>query len=113
MRSRWFGSVSAAATVMAALSQDPRPVVVAQTGGGSQIKTAGGCPVVNSQVFHKCALEKIKTFKPPLTNDGRPNLQGYWEGSPTSDAVDYTSRASRNRTPRRKGPSCHGRSGHR
>jgi hypothetical protein len=90
VRSRFFGSVLVAAIVMAAWSLDPRPAVVAQTGGGSQMKTAGGCPTVNSQAFHRCALEKVTTFKPALTKDGTPDFQGYWEGSPTSDAVDYT-----------------------
>lgn len=30
--------------------------------------------------FHPCALERAKTFQPPRTPDGRPNLQGYWRG---------------------------------
>jgi hypothetical protein len=37
----------------------------------------GGCP---SEVvaFHRCALQKAKTFAPPRTASGKPNLQGYW-----------------------------------
>ena len=37
----------------------------------------GGCP---SEVvaFHACALQKARTFRPPRTPRGRPNLQGYW-----------------------------------
>jgi hypothetical protein len=38
----------------------------------------GGCPGTGSAAFHKCALEKAKTFTPPRTPSGRPNLQGYW-----------------------------------
>ena len=90
MGSRLFGSVLAVAIAMAALSLDPQPVVVAQTGGGSEVTTVGGCPAETPQAFHKCALQKAKTFKPPRTPDGKPDLQGYWQGSPTSDAVDYS-----------------------
>jgi hypothetical protein len=37
----------------------------------------GGCP---SEVvaFHTCALQKARTFAPPRTPGGKPNLQGYW-----------------------------------
>jgi hypothetical protein len=36
-----------------------------------------GCPTENL-AFHNCALQKAKTFNPPRTPTGRPNLQGYW-----------------------------------
>ena len=38
----------------------------------------GGCPTKTIAEFHKCALEKAKTFTPPRTSTGKPNLQGYW-----------------------------------
>ena len=39
--------------------------------------TAGSCPF-DSVEFHKCALARAKTFNPPRTSDGTPDLQGYW-----------------------------------
>ncbi len=36
-----------------------------------------GCPTENL-AFHTCALQKAKTFTPPRTPTGKPNLQGYW-----------------------------------
>lgn len=38
----------------------------------------GGCPTGTIAEFHKCAVEKGKTFTPPRTPSGKPNFQGYW-----------------------------------
>ena len=54
-------------TVVAPLAaQDPeRPASVA------------GCPSDNL-AFHRCALQKARTFTPPRTPTGKPDLQGFW-----------------------------------
>ena len=45
--------------------------------GPGAAATVGGCPA-EPLAFHTCALAKAKTFKPPQTSSGKPNLQGYW-----------------------------------
>jgi len=37
------------------------------------------CPRDNVS-FHSCALEKAKSFTPPRTPDGQPDMQGFWRG---------------------------------
>jgi hypothetical protein len=48
---------------------------------GAQMKKpreVAGCPSTPA-AFHACALAKAKTFKPPRTPDGQPDLQGLWQ----------------------------------
>ena len=54
---------------------------------GAAPRTAGGCPL-DPVKFHECALPKTKTFNPPRTPDGRPDMQGYWERAFTSQDVE-------------------------
>src|SRR5688572_5290687 len=42
-----------------------------------QPKSVGGCPA-EPLAFHRCALDRAKTFAPPRTPSGRPDMQGYW-----------------------------------
>ena len=51
-------------------------------------RTAAGCPLLDPVTFHACALPKTKTFNPPRTDDGRPDMQGYWERAFTSQDVE-------------------------
>jgi len=50
-------------------------------------RTAGGCPI-DPVKFNECALPKTKTFNPPRTPDGRPDMQGYWERAFTSQDIE-------------------------
>ena len=50
-------------------------------------RTAAGCPL-DPVKFHACALPKTKTFDPPRTADGRPDMQGYWDRAFTSQDVE-------------------------
>jgi hypothetical protein len=50
-------------------------------------RTAGGCPL-DPVKFHECALPKTKTFNPPRTPDGRPDMQGFWERAFTSQDIE-------------------------
>src|SRR5262245_20615071 len=56
-------------------------VILAALPAGSQQPAAaenvGDCPA-EPLAFHTCALTKAKTFNPPRTPSGKPNLQGYY-----------------------------------
>lgn len=39
------------------------------------------CPDDNPVAVRACGLEHAKSFKPPRTKDGKPDLSGYWGGS--------------------------------
>ena len=49
--------------------------------------TAAGCPLEPVK-FHACAVPKAKTFNPPRTSDGRPDMQGYWDRAFTSQDIE-------------------------
>lgn len=43
-------------------------------------RLVAGCPST-AIAFHACAVAKAKTFNPPRTADGQPNMQGLWESA--------------------------------
>jgi len=51
-------------------------VMLALQPAAAQSRT-GSCQL-DSVEFHKCAIEKAKTFNPPRTQEGTPDFQGYW-----------------------------------
>lgn len=63
-----------AAAVPAQAQQSPPP-------------TAAGC-VLEPVQFHACALQKMHTFSPRRTPDGRPDMQGYWNRAFTSQDIE-------------------------
>jgi len=73
MTNRFFGRALWAMTIAAALAWASVP-----TAGQMKSRQVAGCPGT-AVAFHNCALEKAKTFNPPRTPDGQPNLQGMWE----------------------------------
>jgi hypothetical protein len=70
MRARHFTLALALAVIVV-------PPLAAQNPPPAAPKPVGGCPP-EPLAFHQCALEKAKTFTPPRTPSGKPDLQGYW-----------------------------------
>jgi hypothetical protein len=61
--------------------------------------TAAGCPLLPVQ-FYKCALAKAKTFNPPRTPDGQPDMRGMWSRTVASqDVEEHTAAYGRNAGP--------------
>ncbi|OFW00343.1 MAG: hypothetical protein A3I61_07070 [Acidobacteria bacterium RIFCSPLOWO2_02_FULL_68_18] len=65
-------------------------------------RMAAGCPLADPVTFHACAVEKVKTFTPPKTADGVPDMQGYWERAYMSQDIEEHEADAMNT---QKGPS--------
>jgi hypothetical protein len=48
-------------------------------GQGARAAASPPCPTEPAR-FHPCALDRAKTFTPPRTADGTPDLHGFWRG---------------------------------
>ena len=80
MKRQFLGALAAAALMLAAsaMHASAQPPATA---------TAAGCPL-EPVTFHACARPKMKTFNPPRTADGRPDMQGHWERAFTSQDIE-------------------------
>jgi len=85
---RVSGSIIALATAAVLMSVTARDSAAQEEGGGGAYKPRSGCPEDVGIDFHRCAQEKMKTFKPPLTPDGRPDFRGYWSRTLTSATIE-------------------------
>ena len=86
MNRRVIAIIGTAAAVAALASWTPTRTAAQGTGGSGfqgeppakPYQPKSGCPEDVGPRFESCAQEKMKTFKPPLTEDGKPDLRGYW-----------------------------------
>jgi len=78
MHVRFVALTSAAAVCVSLAITSP-----AQPQANRPSRPQPSCPQQPTQ-FHPCALEKAKTFTPPRTVDGKPDLQGFWRGQPAA-----------------------------
>jgi hypothetical protein len=46
--------------------------------GGRRPATVAGCSATDFAKFYPCAMEKARTFNPPRTKDGLPDITGFW-----------------------------------
>ena len=77
-----LGMATALAVVWAATApaarQAPAP---AAAGAAAPAPPEFVCPDYSPIAIQACGREHAKTFKPPRTADGKPDLSGYWGGS--------------------------------
>ena len=72
MSSRCFVVVMVPVSIVATVLLATVPVM------GQAYLTESSCMDSTPAVFHPCALEAAKTFTPPRTPDGQPDLGGFW-----------------------------------
>lgn len=81
-----FRSVIAITAVAAVPLTAPLPA--SGQGQGQAARTRAGCPIDEIAQFYRCALEKAKTYNPPRTPDGKPDLQGIWRRSVMNVSIE-------------------------
>lgn len=74
-----MGDRSAAYVVAVAVVSGLAGVTWVGDAAGQGASRQAPCPD-EPALFHPCALERAKTFAPPRTPDGKPDLQGFWRG---------------------------------
>ena len=74
-----FRSAIAITAVAAAPLVAPLPAAGQEPGQAA--RTRSGCPIDDMTQGYPCAVEKAKTYNPPRTPDGKPDLQGIWRRS--------------------------------
>ena len=80
-----IGAIALFALMPAAVAAQPAP----QGGRPVAVPPAGGCPG-EPVPFYRCAIEKAKTYSPPRTPFGHPDLSGYWtHGRQNFDLEDH------------------------
>ena len=99
MKNRLLRMTTALAVTWAGWSLVSIPAA-GQGGPPAKPTSFGGCPA-ETVAFHACAQEKAKTFNPPRTPDGVPDLQGYWRDQLTHgfsvEGVDESEPEARNK----------------
>ena len=100
MRNRFLGSTIALAVTWAIWSLASSVPAAGQERPAAKPTSFGGCPA-ETLAFHACAQEKAKTFNPPRTPDGVPDMQGYWRDQLTHgfsvEGVDESEPEARNK----------------
>ncbi len=87
MRIRLLSGIGAAATAAALASAPLSAQNTPNMQPAARAQAQRACPDMRDfAAFHKCAIEKMKTFKPPVGKDGRPDFNGLW--STTRSAQD-------------------------
>lgn len=59
------------------------------------------CPDNNPAVFHACAIDAMRSFDPPRTYDGQPDLSGIWDlpGNANEDIEEHPASLDDNGNP--------------